>query len=179
MTGAAAIVEALGMRAHPEGGWYVETWRAAAPPGQRPSGSAILYLLGPGDRSHWHRLDADEVWQYSGGDALELRPSPSGGRRRRQRRSPSAAWSLRTASPAVAPLEHDRSGGHWLTSWRSTAFLALRGRHRSATAVRRRQRGRAQEREHHEHARETAGRRTASTVPCNLWLPLSYAYGVS
>lgn len=72
MTDAAAIVEALGMSAHPEGGWYVETWRAAAPTGQRPSGSAILYLLGPGDRSHWHRLDADEVWQYSGGDALEL-----------------------------------------------------------------------------------------------------------
>jgi hypothetical protein len=69
---AALIVEALGMSAHPEGGWYIETWRAAAPTGQRPSGSAILYLLGPGDRSHWHRLDADEVWQYSGGDPLDL-----------------------------------------------------------------------------------------------------------
>jgi hypothetical protein len=73
VTDAAVIVKALGMSAHPEGGWYVETWRAAAPTGQRPSGSAILYLLGRGDRSHWHRLDADEVWQYSGGDALELR----------------------------------------------------------------------------------------------------------
>ena len=73
MTDAAVVVEALGMRTHPEGGWYVETWRAAALPGERPSGSAILYLLGPGDRSHWHRLDADEVWQYSGGDALELK----------------------------------------------------------------------------------------------------------
>ena len=73
MSDAAAVVEALGMRAHPEGGWYVETWRADGPAGERPNGSAILFLLAAGDRSQWHRLDADEVWQYSGGDALELR----------------------------------------------------------------------------------------------------------
>jgi predicted cupin superfamily sugar epimerase len=35
--------------------------------------SAILYLLAAGERSHWHRVDADEVWQASGEDALELR----------------------------------------------------------------------------------------------------------
>ncbi len=73
MIDAAAVVEALAMHAHPEGGWYVETWRASAPAGQRPSGSAILYLLEAGQRSHWHRFDADEVWQHSGGDPLELR----------------------------------------------------------------------------------------------------------
>jgi uncharacterized protein len=73
VTTAAEIVQALGMLVHPEGGWYAETWRASAPDGERPSGSAILYLLAAGDRSHWHRLDADEVWQYSGGDPLELR----------------------------------------------------------------------------------------------------------
>jgi predicted cupin superfamily sugar epimerase len=68
----ATIVEALGMREHPEGGWYAETWRAEASRGERPTGSAILFLLAAGHRSHWHRLDADEVWQYSGGDAVEL-----------------------------------------------------------------------------------------------------------
>ena len=73
MTDAASIVEALGMLPHPEGGWYAETWRAEAPSGAgRPSGSAILFLLAAGHRSHWHRLDADEVWQYSGGDPVEL-----------------------------------------------------------------------------------------------------------
>jgi len=61
------------MRAHPEGGWYVETWRAPSVESARPSGSAILYLLAAGDRSHWHRVDAAEVWQYSAGDPLELR----------------------------------------------------------------------------------------------------------
>jgi hypothetical protein len=70
---ASAVIEALGMRAHPEGGWYAETWRAAAPEGGRPRGSAIVYLLAAGERSHWHRVDADEVWGYSAGGALELR----------------------------------------------------------------------------------------------------------
>jgi predicted cupin superfamily sugar epimerase len=73
MTEAAEVVQAFGMLAHPEGGWFAETWRASAPDGDRPVGSAILYLLAAGDRSHWHRLDADEVWQFSGGDPLELR----------------------------------------------------------------------------------------------------------
>lgn len=73
MTGAREVVEALGMQPHPEGGWYAETWRASSPDGARPTGSAILYLLSAGERSHWHRVDADEVWQYSGGDSLELR----------------------------------------------------------------------------------------------------------
>ena len=73
MTSAGEVVEALGMRAHPEGGWYAETWRASSVAGARPSGSAILYLLAAGQRSHWHRVDADEIWQYSGGDPLELR----------------------------------------------------------------------------------------------------------
>jgi hypothetical protein len=72
VTAAADVVQALGMLAHPEGGWFAETWRASAPVGERPTGSAILFLLAAGHRSHWHRLDADEVWQYSGGDAVEL-----------------------------------------------------------------------------------------------------------
>jgi uncharacterized protein len=68
------VVARLGMRPHPEGGWFVETWRS--PTGEdagRPTVSTILYLLAAGDRSHWHRVDAAEVWQHAGGDALELR----------------------------------------------------------------------------------------------------------
>jgi predicted cupin superfamily sugar epimerase len=68
-----AVIHALGMRRHPEGGWFVETWRAAAGPGERGAASAILYLLAAGERSRWHRVDAAEIWQWSGGDALELR----------------------------------------------------------------------------------------------------------
>ena len=68
-----AVIASLGMRLHPEGGWFVETWRAGASAGERPSGSAILYLLAAGERSHWHRVDAAEIWQWSGGGGLELR----------------------------------------------------------------------------------------------------------
>ncbi len=68
------VIQTLGMKAHPEGGWYVETWRAVSPHDRtRPAGSAILYLLADGERSHWHKVDAAEVWQWSGGAALELR----------------------------------------------------------------------------------------------------------
>ena len=67
------VVERLGMQPHPEGGWYAETWRAPSPPGKRATASAILYLLAAGDRSHWHRVDAAEIWQFSSGNPLELR----------------------------------------------------------------------------------------------------------
>jgi predicted cupin superfamily sugar epimerase len=73
MTDPRDLVERLGMRAHPEGGWYVETWLASGREGSRPASSAILFLLASGERSHWHRLDADEVWHWSAGDDLELR----------------------------------------------------------------------------------------------------------
>ena len=79
MTAAAKVIEALGLRSHPEGGWYAQTWRALAVDGARPAGSAILYLLQAGERSHWHRIDADEVWQFSAGDALELRIAAAAG----------------------------------------------------------------------------------------------------
>ena len=58
---------------HPEGGWYVETWRAPSAPGERAAASTILFLLVSGERSHWHRVDAAEVWQWSAGEAIELR----------------------------------------------------------------------------------------------------------
>ena len=73
------VVERFRMAAHPEGGWYVETWRAAAPDGERPVASAILFLLAEGQTSHWHRVDADELWQFSAGDALELLIAPGDG----------------------------------------------------------------------------------------------------
>jgi uncharacterized protein len=74
-----AIVERLDMQPHPEGGWYAERWRAPADGGERPAGSAILFLLAAGQHSHWHRVDAAEVWQWSAGAALELRVANSDG----------------------------------------------------------------------------------------------------
>ena len=70
---AAAVIAALGLQRHPEGGWYGETWRASSADGGRAAASAIHYLLAAGDRSHWHRVDAAEIWQWSAGGPLELR----------------------------------------------------------------------------------------------------------
>ena len=58
---------------HPEGGWYRETWRAAAEDGERAGGTAILFLLEQGQSSHWHKVDADEIWFWHAGAAIELR----------------------------------------------------------------------------------------------------------
>jgi uncharacterized protein len=72
------IITALGMAPHPEGGWYVQTFRDA-PQGGRGYSTAIYYLLEAGQRSHWHRvIDAAEVWHFYDGAPLELRLSPDG-----------------------------------------------------------------------------------------------------
>lgn len=72
MPDAGEIIERLGLAAHPEGGWFVETWRAEAAPGERAVASAILFLLAAGESSHWHRVDAAELWLHHRGDPLEL-----------------------------------------------------------------------------------------------------------
>lgn len=79
MSHPAAIIAALGLQPHPEGGHYFETWRAPAAPGERAAGTAIYYLLRHGERSHWHRVDATEVWHYYAGDPLELAIAASTG----------------------------------------------------------------------------------------------------
>ena len=73
------IIHTLDLAPHHEGGWYRETWRAEAEPGMRAAGTAIYYLLAEGQVSHWHRVDAAEIWHWYAGAALELRQS-SGGR---------------------------------------------------------------------------------------------------
>jgi predicted cupin superfamily sugar epimerase len=72
MPTAAEIIAALNLAPHPEGGWYRETWRAPSSEGERGAGTAILFLLEPGQRSHWHRVDATELWLFQAGHALSL-----------------------------------------------------------------------------------------------------------
>lgn len=70
--GAEALIASLGLAPHPEGGWYRETWRADAPEGARASATAILFLLEAGQRSHWHMVDAAELWFWHSGASLAL-----------------------------------------------------------------------------------------------------------
>ncbi len=73
-----AIIKSLGMQPHPEGGHYVETFREAAADGARAACSAIYYLLQVGEHSHWHRVDACEIWHWYAGAPLALTLSPNG-----------------------------------------------------------------------------------------------------
>ncbi|MBS0221426.1 MAG: cupin domain-containing protein [Proteobacteria bacterium] len=70
------IIARLGLQPHPEGGHYRETFRAADQP--RGAGTAIYFLLKAGERSHWHRVDADEIWHHYAGAPLELSLSEDG-----------------------------------------------------------------------------------------------------
>ncbi|WP_040496226.1 cupin domain-containing protein [Ilumatobacter nonamiensis] len=65
------LIELLGLEPHPEGGYYAETWRAASS-GGRPTGTAIYFLLTAAAASHWHRVDAAEIWHHYGGAPLRL-----------------------------------------------------------------------------------------------------------
>lgn len=66
------VVALLGLEPHPEGGFFRETFRDAPGPEGRSLGTAIYYLLKAGQRSHWHRVDAAEIWHFHAGAPLAL-----------------------------------------------------------------------------------------------------------
>lgn len=69
---AADIIRKLALKPHPEGGHYRETFRDTRLHDGRAASTAILFLLARGERSHWHRVDAVEIWHYYAGAALKL-----------------------------------------------------------------------------------------------------------
>ena len=77
--GAGEIIRILGLKQHPEGGHYSETFRAATPDGGRAASTMIYYLLQADEVSAWHRVDADEFWLWHAGGPLSLTlSSPDG-----------------------------------------------------------------------------------------------------
>lgn len=75
-------VDQLGLQAHPEGGFYKETYRssetirqAALPEpfnGDRVVSTGIYYLLENGQFSAFHRIQSDEMWHFYAGDELTV-----------------------------------------------------------------------------------------------------------
>ena len=119
-----ALIEQLGLSAHPEGGWYRETWRSTGEDHSgRAGGTAIIFLLKAAERSHWHRVDAEEMWIWQGGDPLVLDiargddgpvesltlGSDIGAKQRLQGLVPAGAWQ-------AARPEKDGSAGYCLVS---------------------------------------------------------------
>ncbi|MEP2891034.1 cupin domain-containing protein [Tateyamaria sp.] len=64
------IIDTLKLSPHPEGGHYRQTW--VAQNAGRPSGTSIYFLLAQGESSHWHKVDATEIWLYHAGAPLIL-----------------------------------------------------------------------------------------------------------
>lgn len=67
------IITHLGLQPHPEGGHYRQTWVADGE--GRPTGTCIYFLLKDGERSHWHQVDAAEIWHWYAGAPLILKRS--------------------------------------------------------------------------------------------------------
>jgi len=79
MTSSAEIIATLGLKPHPEGGWYAETFRDAAG-GARGHSTGIYFLLEEDQLSAWHRVrDAAEVWHFYAGAPLALSMHEEGG----------------------------------------------------------------------------------------------------
>jgi predicted cupin superfamily sugar epimerase len=78
---AAQAISQLDLRPHPEGGHFRETFRDARLIDGRAASTAIYFLLARGERSHWHRIDAVEIWHYYAGHPLVLQIADDSGRR--------------------------------------------------------------------------------------------------
>jgi predicted cupin superfamily sugar epimerase len=82
MVSAADLIARLGLEPHPEGGHYRETFRdPRCDANGRSRSTAIYFLLARDQRSHWHRIDAVEVWHYYAGSALFLQIADGDDRR--------------------------------------------------------------------------------------------------
>ena len=91
-TSAAEIIARLELKPHPEGGYYRETFRDSRTDANgRARSTAIYFLLARGERSHWHRIDAVEIWHYYAGHALTLKIADDDGQ-----------WSFRLGANLAA-----------------------------------------------------------------------------
>src|SRR5882672_1823067 len=103
---AADIIARLELKPHPEGGHYRETFRdARVDASGRSVSTAIYFLLARGERSHWHRVDAVEIWHYHAGAPLVLEMADETGTVRRMKLGGDIAAGERPQG--VVPM------GHW------------------------------------------------------------------
>lgn len=118
---AQAIIRALDLAPHPEGGWYKETWRAEPLDGDsRSAGTAIYFLLEEGQRSHWHRVDAVELWLWHAGAALELLIEQRGGEIETRTLGGDGRAAIRRKAlfPPITGRPRKRvSAGPWSAAW--------------------------------------------------------------
>ena len=109
------IIARLGLQPHPEGGHYRETWVASN--AGRPTGTCIYFLLKADEASHWHKVDAAEIWLYHAGAPLVLSMAPTeAGPATDQLLTPDL---VRGAPQLVVPA------GHWQAARGTGAFTLV------------------------------------------------------
>jgi predicted cupin superfamily sugar epimerase len=100
------VIRLLGLKPHPEGGHFRETFRdTRTDAAERSVSTAIYFLLAKAERSHWHRVDAAEVWHYYAGAPLVLEMADDNGPIRRMKLGPDIAMGERPQGIV--------SAGHW------------------------------------------------------------------
>jgi len=111
---AADIIARLELKPHPEGGHYRETFRdARLDANGRSLSTAIHFLLARGERAHWHRIDAVEIWHYYAGHALSLHIADDRGRRSVRLGADLAAGEVPQAVVPVKAWQAAESTGDW------------------------------------------------------------------
>lgn len=111
---AAGIIARLELKPHPEGGHYRETFRDPwVDATGRSRSTAIYFLLARGERSHWHRIDAVEVWHYYAGGALTLQIADDDGARRVKLGANLAAGEVPQAIVPPHAWQSAESHGDW------------------------------------------------------------------
>ena len=111
---AAELIARLELRPHPEGGHYRETFRDSnLDANGRSRSTAIYFLLARGERSHWHRVDAVEVWHYYAGDALILQIADDNGARNLRLGSDLAAGEAPQATVPAHAWQAAETTGDW------------------------------------------------------------------
>jgi hypothetical protein len=111
---AADIIARLGLEPHPEGGHYRETFRdPRLDAGGRSFSTAIYFLLVRGERSHWHRIDAVEIWHYYAGSTLTLQIADADGRRSVRLGPDLVAGELPQAVVPAQAWQAAESSGDW------------------------------------------------------------------
>ena len=111
---ASDIIARLELKPHPEGGHYRETFRDSRSDADgRSRSTAIYFLLARGERSHWHRIDAVEVWHYYAGHALTLQIANNTGLSNIQLGSNLAAGEVPQAVVPPRAWQAAESNGDW------------------------------------------------------------------
>lgn len=111
---ATEIIARLALQPHPEGGHYRETFRdPRLDSSGRSASTAIYFLLARGECSHWHRIDAVEIWHYYAGSALSLQMVDDRGQRAVRLGPDLAAGEVPQAIVPAQAWQAAESSGDW------------------------------------------------------------------